>query len=81
MMSKMRILAGGKNIRDKLNRTDREIYAVESEVSDKLTYIERDGEFAICYGRITVMMSKDVWQELAEILNERNLIKYGVRPS
>jgi len=57
-----------------------DLYAIDSEVNNALTYVERDGEFALCYGTMVVQMRKDVWQELAEVLNHINWTKYGRKP-
>lgn len=80
MDAAIKITIGGKDIRQKLGSMPTDIYAVDSEVNRRITYIEKDGEFAVCYGRQTMRFCKDVWQELVQVLNERNLTKYGIRP-
>ena len=57
-----------------------DLNAIDSEVNNAITYVERDGEFALCYGKMVVQMRKDVCQELAEVLNHINYTKYGRRP-
>ena len=59
----------GKPIRPVLDR-HREIFAVDSEVNSRITYVERDGDFAICYGGQTLLMRESVWKELRDILND-----------
>lgn len=80
-MGLMKIYQGRRDVRSRLNGFEPDaFFAVESELSKNLTYIERDGEFAVCYGSKAVVFDMKAWQEMVEILNERNLTKYGIRP-
>ena len=50
-MGLMKIYQGRRDVRSRLNGFEPDaFFAVESELSKNLTYIERDGEFAVCYG-------------------------------
>lgn len=55
-------------------------YIVESEAPGHMVYAESDGVVSIYYRQQVIKFRQDIWQELAEILNERNLTKYGIRP-
>ena len=80
-MGLMKIYQGRRDVRSRLNGFEPDaFFAVESELSKNLTYIERDGEFAVCYGSKAVVFEMKAWQEMVEILNERNMTKYGIRP-
>ena len=80
-MGLMKIYQGRRDVRSRLNGFEPDaFFAVESELSKNLTYIERDGEFAVCYGSNAVVFDTRAWQEMVEILNERNMTKYGIRP-
>jgi hypothetical protein len=80
-MGLMKIYQGRRDVRSRLNGFEPDaFFAVESELSKNLTYIERDGEFAVCYGSNAVVFDMKAWQEMVEILNERNMTKYGIRP-
>ena len=80
-MGLMKIYQGRRDVRSRLNGFEPDaFFAVESELSKNLTYIERDGEFAVCYGSKAVVFDMKAWQEMVEILNERNMTKYGIRP-
>ena len=80
-MGLLKIYQGKRDVRSRLNGFEPDaFFAVESELSKNLTYIERDGEFAVCYGSKAVVFDMKAWQEMVEILNERNLTKYGIRP-
>ena len=80
MRGDIEVTVGKDGIKNKLRYYPTDFYAVDSEVNQWITYLERDGEIAICYGKTAIRMKKAVWQELAQILNERNLTKYGVEP-
>ena len=69
MQAAVKMLAGGdrNGVRHKLNAHP-SIYAVESEASKRITYVYRDGEFALCYGQQTVMLRNDVVKELRDVL-------------
>ena len=80
-MGLMKFYQGRRDVRSRLNGFEPDaFFAVESELSKNLTYIERDGEFAVCYGSKAVVFDMKAWQEMVEILNERNMTKYGIRP-
>ena len=80
-MGLMKIYQGRRDVRSRLNGFEPDaFFAVESELSRNLTYVERDGEFAVCYGSKAVVFDMRAWQEMVEILNERNMTKYGIRP-
>lgn len=80
-MGLMRFYTGRRNIRSRLDGFEPDAYfAVESELSRNLTYVEREGVLAVCYGGNAVVFEEKAWQELVEILNERNMTKYGIRP-
>ena len=80
-MGLMKFYTGRRDVRSRLDGFEPdEFFAVESELSRNLTYVERDGEFAVCYGSNAVVFDMKAWQEMVEILNERNMTKYGIRP-
>lgn len=58
----------GNTMRSKLDSLGGEYYAVESELSKKTTYIERDGEFALVFGKQAIVLREDMWEELCDVL-------------
>lgn len=69
MQAAVKMLCGGdrNGVRHKLNANPH-IYAVESEANNRITYVYRDGEFALCYGVYTVILRNDVVKELRDVL-------------
>ena len=72
-MGLMKFYTGRRDVRSRLD-------GFEPDEFFNLTYVERDGEFAVCYGSKAVVFDMKAWQEMVEILNERNMTKYGIRP-
>ena len=69
-----------KTIHERMSGWGSDIYTVQSEVNRGVVYVEKDGDVAICEGNNTLKFRKEVWQELVQVLNERNATKYGIRP-
>lgn len=71
MDSAVKMLRGGDRcgVRHKLNARPY-YYAIESEASDRVTYVYYKGEFALCYGRLTMMLREDITMELRDVLND-----------
>lgn len=71
MDAAVKVLVGGdrNGVRHKLNARP-EYYGIESEVSNRITYVCKDGDFALCYGLTTVILRDDVAEELRDVLND-----------
>ena len=66
---KVLIGKGKQGIRHKQNAYP-EYYGIESEVSKRITYVYKDGEFALCYGMTTILLRSDVARELRDVLED-----------